>query len=86
MGRILMNGVVVVLGDRSEVDEGRKALAEFENLMLVESDLLRIPWRDQFFTKIVVPPHLESLLPQISAELQRLLAPQGEIVRSSLNV
>jgi hypothetical protein len=80
MARILISGCLVALGDTAEVDEARQALADFDNLMFVESRPDRIPWRDGFFTKILVPPHLTELQSSWASELHRVLAPGGEIV------
>ncbi len=83
MARILMHGVVVGLGDVAEVDAARKSLAEFDNVMFVEALPDHIPWRDAYFTKVIMPPHLESSLRSAAAELHRVLAPGGEIVRET---
>jgi hypothetical protein len=83
MSRVVMAGCLVALGERDEVDQARRELAEFDNVMFVNATPERIPWRDQFFTKVVVPPHLERLLPSISGELHRVLAPGGAIVTST---
>jgi hypothetical protein len=85
LGRLLMTGCLVALGDAEEVDEARRALAEFDNLMFLVASPERIPWQDAFFTKILVPTHLQSLLGGISGELQRVLAPGGEIVSNAEN-
>ena len=86
MARVLMTGSVVALGAREEVDAARRDMAEFENVMFIEAGPERIPWRDQFFTKIVIPSHWERLLPEISSEIHRVLAPGGTIVSSSADV
>lgn len=86
MARVLMAGSVVVLGTSEEVDNARREMAEFDNVLFLEASPERIPWRDQFFTKVVVPPHLERLLPEISNEIHRLLAPGGTIVSSGVDV
>jgi len=85
IARVLMRGVLVALGTREEVDRAREAMADFENVMFVETALDKIPWREQYFTKILVPPHLEQLLRPLALELDRVLAPGGEIVHQSVN-
>ena len=80
VARILMQGVIVALGTPGEVDDARRALAEFDNIMMVEADPTKIPWRDSYFTKIFVPPALASLEPVAAKEWSRILAPGGEIV------
>ncbi|MFL6350312.1 MAG: hypothetical protein ACJ74Z_00465 [Bryobacteraceae bacterium] len=83
IARELMDGVVVALGDREEVRAACVAMAEFKNVMFLEAVPDQIPWRAAYFTKIIVPPHLESLLPHAAAELHRLLAPGGQIVKTA---
>jgi len=83
IARVLMTGVLVALGDADEVDAARQSMADFENVMFLDASPGQIPWREAYFTKILVPPHLESLLPNISAELHRVLAPEGEIISSA---
>jgi hypothetical protein len=85
LGRILSAGCLVALGDRNEVDEARRALSEFDNLMFLEAAGDGIPWRDAFFTKILVPPQMTALAGTFGAEVQRVLAPGGEIVSSVEN-
>jgi hypothetical protein len=80
LGRLLMTGCLVAIGSADEVDEARRALSEFDNLMFIAATPDHIPWRDAFFTKILIPPHLQSLLPSIQNELLRVLAPGGEMV------
>ena len=80
IGRTLSEGCLVALGSRDEVDKARRAFSEFDNLMFVESAGASIPWRDAFFTKIVVPPQMTPLAATFGGELQRVLAPGGEIV------
>lgn len=84
IARVLMSGVLVALGTPDEVDEARRSMADFENVMFIDASPDQIPWREAYFSKILVPPHLESLLPQIAGELHRVLAPGGEIVRSAV--
>jgi hypothetical protein len=85
MAHVLIAGSVVALGTPDEVDRARREMAEFDNVLFVDASPERIPWRDQFFTKVVVPPHLERLLPEISNELHRLLAPGGTVVNSGVD-
>jgi hypothetical protein len=85
MAHVLVTGSVVALGTPDEVDRARREMAEFDNVLFVDASPERIPWRDQFFTKVVVPPHLERLLPEISNELHRLLAPGGTVVNSGVD-
>jgi len=83
ISRILMNGVVVALGCRDDVQATRESMADFENVMLLDAAPDQISWRAAYFTKIIVPSHLESLLPRIAEELTRVLAPEGQIVRTA---
>jgi len=80
MGRALSAGCLVALGTKEEVDEARRALSELDNLMFVESAGSSIPWREAFFTKIVVPHQMRPLAATFGGELQRVLAPGGEII------
>jgi len=80
IARVLISGCLVALGGADEVEEARSALAEFDNLMFIDATPDQIPWREAFFTKILVPPHLSSLAHDFSNELHRVLAPGGEIV------
>ncbi len=84
IARVLISGVLVALGTSDEVDEARRSMADFENVMFLDASPEQIPWREAYFSKILVPPHLESLLPHITAELHRVLAPDGEIVRTAV--
>jgi hypothetical protein len=82
IGRILMQGVVVAAGPPDKVDSARQALADFDNIMLIDADPASpIPWRDAYFTKIVVAGALRNLA---GAECRRLLAPGGEIVEETI--
>ncbi len=85
LARLLMRGVVVALGTREEVDSARAALAEFDNTMFLEARPDEIPWQEAYFTKIIVPPHLESILRNSARELHRVLAPGGEIVSQRID-
>ncbi len=84
IARMLMTGVLVALGSRDEVQAARQAMAEFENVMFLDAPPDQIPWRDAYFTKVVVPPHLERILPSAAAEIHRVLSPGGEIIRTGL--
>ena len=83
MARILMRGSIVVLGSADGVEAARQAMADFDNVLFVDAAPDRIPWREAYFTKVIVPPHFEPLLPQISAEVHRVLRADGVIVRAT---
>jgi hypothetical protein len=85
LARILISGCLVALGDAGEVEQARRELSEFDNLMFVNATPDRIPWREAYFTKILVPPHLSPLATSFSNELHRVLAPGGEIVSTAEN-
>lgn len=85
MGRILSAGCLVALGDRESVDDARRTLSEFDNVMFLESADGRIPCRDAFFTKILVPPPMAALAETFGPEIQRVLAPGGEIISTAEN-
>jgi hypothetical protein len=80
-----MTGCLVAIGSADEVDEARRALSEFDNLMFIAATPDHIPWRDAFFTKILIPPQLQPLLPSLQNELLRVLAPGGEVVSAAEN-
>ncbi|HZQ56247.1 MAG TPA: hypothetical protein VFB14_28925 [Bryobacteraceae bacterium] len=84
IARILMRGVVVALGTETEVEEGRRSMADWDNVLFLSAAPNRIPWRSAYFTKIMVPPQFEPILSTIANELHRLLAPGGEIVRMTV--
>jgi hypothetical protein len=86
LARTLSRGVLVALGPRDEVDNARAALTEFDNVMFIDAAPDRIPWRDQYFTKILVPPHMEAVLRSAAAEVHRVLAAEGEIVYQRVDV
>lgn len=86
IARILMSGSLVGIGTRAEVDHARRQMAEFDNTMFIEADPCRVPWRDHYFTKILVPPGLEKLRRTAAAEWTRLLAPDGKIVDEGIDV
>ena len=79
LARLLIRGTVVAIGSREEIAAAQPAFAEFHNVMFLEASLDRIPWRGAGFTKVLVPRHLKAFLPGISDELQRILAPGGEV-------
>ena len=83
LARILIHGTVVALGTAEEVAEARSCFADFGNVMLLDAPPDKIPWRAAAFTKIVVPQQYERILPYLTKELGRLLAPGGEVVHSS---
>jgi hypothetical protein len=67
------DGLVVGIGSEDAVRSGRKAVVDYDNVMLVqESDNGQIPWQEEFFTKVIAPEHLEA-----DAEMRRVLAPGG---------
>lgn len=76
----LESGLLVALGTREEVDDARASSNTRDNVMFIEARPDAVPWQESYFTKIVVPPQLESLLRNAGAELHRLLAPGGEII------
>ncbi len=79
IARVLVKGVLVGLGDPVQIDEARRTMAEFDNAMFIASESDRIPWRDAYFTKIVVAAELPDPLQR---ECERVLAPGGEILSS----
>lgn len=79
IARILSRGVLVGIGDAYTVDRARAALADFDNVMFIEADPRQIPWRDQFFTVIVIPEHMREAASAAQVELKRILAPEGRL-------
>lgn len=77
---VLSAGSLVALGEAEEVDAARASLAALDNVMILNARPDSIPWREAYFTKILVAPHLEPLLRSCAGELHRVLAPEGEIV------
>jgi hypothetical protein len=75
LARILSHGVLVAMAPRDVVDQGRQALSEFENVMFIEIEGQRIPWRDAYFTKIVADEEWST-----NVDVARVLAPGGEII------
>jgi hypothetical protein len=82
IARILIRGSVVALGSREAVDRAREAMAEFDNVLFLDASPAHIPWRDAYFTRVLVPPHFEPLLPSIAGELHRVMRPDGTLVRT----
>ena len=82
IARILVRGSVVALGSRDAVDRARASLAEFDNVLFLDASPAHIPWRDGYFTKVLVPPHFEPLLESIAGELHRVMRPDGTLVRT----
>jgi hypothetical protein len=85
MARVLMRGAIVALGSADEVDRARREMAEFDNVLFLDASPAAIPWRDGYFSKIIVPPHLEPLLAQVAHEIQRVLRPDGMVVRITID-
>jgi hypothetical protein len=83
IARILMAGRFVGIGEPNEVDKARREFAEFDNLTFLDATPDRIPWRDAFFTKVIVPWQFQPLMPSLQNELLRVLAPGGEIVSNT---
>ena len=73
----LPEGIVVGMGSDDEVREARRALADLDNVMFVPAPEpgAGIPWRDEFFTRVVAPAHRE-----VEPEMLRVLAPDGCVV------
>ena len=80
LARVLIRGMVVALGTAEEIAEARPFFADFDNVMLLDAPPDKIPWRDHAFSKIVVPHQYERILPYLAPELDRLLAPGGDII------
>ncbi len=80
LARILIRGTVVALGTAEEVSDARSFFIDFENVMLLDAPPDKIPWPGAAFSKIVVPHQYERILPYLTQELDRLLAPGGEII------
>jgi hypothetical protein len=81
LARLLIRGQVVAIGTADEVSAARPFFADFENVMLLDAPPDKVPWRAGGFSKIVVPHQYERILPYLTGELNRLLAPGGEIIR-----
>ena len=80
IARTLTSGTLVALGSAEEVDAARSQCAALDNVMFLDARPDSIPWRDQYFTRILVPPHFEPLLRSSAPELHRVLVPGGEIL------
>jgi hypothetical protein len=80
LARVLIRGTVVALGTADEVAEAKPFFADFENVMLLDAPPDKVPWRGAGFNKIIVPHQYERILAHLTEELERLLAPGGEIV------
>ena len=85
IARILIRGSLVALGSRDAVDRARNALADFENVLFLDASPAHIPWRGAYFTKVLVPPHLEPLLESISSEVHRVMRPDGMLVHTAID-
>lgn len=83
LARILMRGTLVALGTADEVAAAQPQFADFGNVMLLDAPPDNVPWRDASFSKIVVPRQYERILPNLAKELNRLLAPGGEILHKT---
>jgi hypothetical protein len=86
LARILIRGSVVALGTAEEVAAARPHFVEFDNIMLLDAPPDHIPWRAAAFSKIIVPHQYERILPYLAHELDRLLAPGGEIIHKVASV
>ncbi len=82
LARILIRGSVMA----EEVAAARLRFAEFDNIMLLDAPPDAIPWHAAAFSKIVVPHQYERILPYLARELDRLLAPGGEIIHKVASV
>lgn len=72
---ILTAGLVVGVGTQEEVLVARRAVADCENVMLIQAGDGPIPWQAAFFTRIYAEaPKL------LDPELLRLLAPGGRTI------
>ena len=80
LARVLVKGSLVALGTADEVDAARQTFSEFDNVLFLNARPDAIPWREHYFTQILVPPHLEPLMRSIAPELDRVLAPGGAIL------
>lgn len=76
----LTDGALVALGNTDEVDAARASFAALENVLFLDARPDAIPWRGGYFTKILTPPHQGELIRRCASELQRVLAPGGEII------
>jgi len=68
------DGVVVGLGEPSEIHHLRGELADCENVLLTRGSCDEIPWRDAFFTVVVDAAGVSE-----RDEIRRILDPAGRI-------
>ncbi|MBM3814560.1 MAG: hypothetical protein FJW20_23285 [Acidimicrobiia bacterium] len=71
------HGVLVCIGDRDQVAEGRRAAVHLENVMFVPATLDEIPWQEGYFNHILDPAGGWEPTPFICREIARVLAPGG---------
>jgi hypothetical protein len=69
-------GIIVCIGTRDEVYDGRKSVTHLENVMLTAATMDEIPWRDGFFNWIIGPAMDENTT--AGREIRRVLASGGE--------
>jgi hypothetical protein len=71
-------GILVGIGSEPGIYEARRALADLDNVMFVPAaERLEIPWRDEFFTKVIALEYAES-----GPEMLRVLVPGGALYLS----
>jgi hypothetical protein len=71
-------GIVVGIGREPGIYAARRALADVDNVMFVPAaERLEIPWRDEFFTKVIALEFAES-----TPEMLRVLVPGGAVYLS----
>lgn len=70
----LTRGVLVGLGAPGTIGTVRRELADCENVLFVHGSRDEIPWREAFFTVIVVAPNAAE-----TTEMRRVLHPSGRI-------
>lgn len=90
----LPQGLLVGLGDPSEIRIARRELADCENILFASGSREEIPWRDGFFTVIfdtegeaetpdgtpdVTPAVTQEVTPQVTKDMRRVLHPSGRI-------
>ena len=85
IARILVRGSLVAIGSRETVDSARASLADFDNVLFLEASPAEIPWRDAYFTKVLVPPHFEPMMAAIEREVRRVMRPDGSLLRTALD-
>ena len=69
----LAHGLIVVLGDRESVSQGRRLHADLENVMFVPATAEDIPWQNEFFDQVLDPQSLWSASERADAETARVL-------------